>query len=600
MFAQTNKVMNKTINQANTIFEQIAAIIQSSKALRILSVGATFGGSLWLLRNLWIKIKVKIYKYPPQLVGIPFLGSLFTLIIFQESFSLKILPNYGDIVGFNLANVQYYRINNNEILQQILDLALDRHKKFTRVTLMLNLEPNVAIVNNDRNWLYRRRLLSVNLVSILNKRFVERNILNTLHKITFPKLDSLENGQLWYSRKCIQNVTINSIYLAMFGNADSSNIFDLNNKRGLEYLECIHEMANYILPALLYDQLPRLIGEPLLGNQFKKYDQIFKRLYSMSREDLNSLRSNNNDHETLVTSVLKTIEQDKSGDKVNDDVLVGDIVTLFLAGVDTSSHVMEVGILLLAKYPNVQKTVFKQLRAVCDSGSINSNNNNKLEFVLSKVNQCCYLRAFIYEALRLSVSLPNGLPRCSDKDIRIIKYKNNVCEIDCDYCDNKNKWESIKMKNKIKKYKNMNLIEYDYIIPKNSQIEANMTFMSMYDKNIWSLNGNDTKVPNLDYWLKYDKEKKDVKFKSNNKNMIVFSVGKRNCMGQSLAMKQLLLFFGNLILNYKILAPKNDPQSMDIRFYYFGLATSVEPQIPVQIEPRIVSPIFGNKYQHNK
>ena len=38
--------------------------------------------------------------------------------------------------------------------------------------------------------------------------------------------------------------------------------------------------------------------------------------------------------------------------------LVADLLLMILAGLDTTSHTTEVGILLLAKYPDIQQTVY--------------------------------------------------------------------------------------------------------------------------------------------------------------------------------------------------------------------------------------------------
>ena len=73
----------------------------------------------------------------------------------------------------------------------------------------------------------------------------------------------------------------------------------------------------------------------------------------------------------------------------------------------------------------------------------------------------------------------------------------------------------------------------------------------------------------------------------NNKNSVPFSVGKkRDCPGQSLAIKQLYAFFGNLLFKYKISAQDNNPNGVNIEYVYGELALRVEPQIPVTIEKR--------------
>ena len=109
------------------------------------------------------------------------------------------------------------------------------------------------------------------------------------------------------------------------------------------------------------------------------------------------------------------------------------------------------------------------------------------------------------------------------------------------------------------------------------------------NNKVWNLNNNgnnsnDAMELNLNYWLKRNGKTGKLAFK-NNLNSVPFSVGNRDCLGQSLARKELLAFLSNLILNYKI-SPKNgDKKSINIK-YKHGPTFVVDPQIPVRIKKR--------------
>ena len=62
------------------------------------------------------------------------------------------------------------------------------------------------------------------------------------------------------------------------------------------------------------------------------------------------------------------------------------------------------------------------------------------------------------------------------------------------------------------------------------------------NSKIWPNNGK----LRLENWLTNDN-----KFK-NNKNMLTFSIGKRDCTGKAVAMRIIYLTVGNILLNYKI------------------------------------------------
>ena len=105
-----------------------------------------------------------------------------------------------------------------------------------------------------------------------------------------------------------------------------------------------------------------------------------------------------------------------------------------------------------------------------------------------------------------------------------------------------------------------------------------MAHLLINDKNSWNLEDNPIKL-NLNYWLKKNtndtNDKNDVLFTFYKNDMLIpFSVGKRDCIES---------FFANLLLKYKIIAPNNDHESMNIKYKYGGGTAVVEPQIPVQI-----------------
>ena len=215
------------------------------------------------------------------------------------------------------------------------------------------------------------------------------------------------------------------------------------------------------------------------------------------------------------------------------------------------------------------------------------------EFLLSKVNKCAQFRAFINESLRISCGVPDGVCHTNSRDYRCIKwtncnvtnYKNNtsiklkpVSKIVCEYTDSQFDFDAVLDDED-------NTIVYDYIIKSNSWVQPNIAFQCIGNDKIWNLE-NDARDLNLNYWLKKDEKNNGEFVFRNNRNSVPFGVGGRDCLGQSLARKELLAFLGNLILKYKIEAENGDPASIDIKFGFGDLTRTVQPQIPVLISKR--------------
>ena len=126
------------------------------------------------------------------------------------------------------------------------------------------------------------------------------------------------------------------------------------------------------------------------------------------------------------------------------------------------------------------------------------------------------------------------------------------------------------------------MIEIDHnelVIPKNTICFCNTYYIQRFldwNDNNKVLNEENNSI-HLEYWI----DDKDGKFKMN-ENFVLFGVGKRNCIGQSVAMKAMYAIFGLMINKYKFGFVGEDvkiKQEFDILF-------SVNPPIGIHLENR--------------
>ena len=140
-------------------------------------LGIGFVGVGFLISRILCKqFRGWILKSPPQLYGFPLIGSLITMILWKQNFALKLLPKYGDLVTFNLGPMKFCRINEIELANQILKLAVNRPPIFTNVSDITGVEPLMIGINDDKQWKYRRQKMIRYLTTVLN-RFVLFNLI---------------------------------------------------------------------------------------------------------------------------------------------------------------------------------------------------------------------------------------------------------------------------------------------------------------------------------------------------------------------------------------------------------------------------------------
>ena len=316
-----------------------------------------------------------------------------------------------------------------------------------------------------------------------------------------------------------------------------------------------------------------------ISSRNKKFQNASKKMIELIKKDYYDASRNSN-----VTSLASLYINDTN---LNHEMVISDFNIIIESGIDTTSFTAQIGVLLLAKYPNIQERIYNELKSVFD-------NNNNNEFRLSKITQLHQFRAFIYETMRITTPVPDAGPHTCIKDVRCIKYKSinnnntnnndndNEYEILCDFVDC-NVWDQVDTKSGIINNESVK-IEYDYMIEKDSIVEPNLGYISNYNKNLW----DDVSKLNLKHFLKekanennYDNGKKFEFFR--NDNFCSFGIGTRSCPGQALARKELYIFFGNLILKYKIMEQNNNPNDIKFNYTFGGVSLSLENQIPVKI-----------------
>ncbi|XP_013073177.2 cytochrome P450 2J2-like [Biomphalaria glabrata] len=194
-------------------------------------------------------------------------------------------------------------------------------------------------------------------------------------------------------------------------------------------------------------------------------------------------------------------------DEIN---LLRSVLDLFVAGTETTSTTICWFVLYMLNYPQVQKKIFDEINTQIGSGRVPS---------IQDRPKLVYLNAAIKETQRFASIVPQSVIRSCSKTLTI----------------------------------------RNYTIPEGSLIVPNLDSV-LLDKNIW---GSDADVFNPDRFIDTNGQlKKPEEF-------IPFGVGRRVCLGESMAKTELFLYLSSLIQRFHLLPVHPDqPPPMD---YIFGL-----------------------------
>jgi len=380
---------------------------------------------------------------------------------------------------------------------------------------------------------------------LTNKSFVEKMIKQIMEDYTFRSMDkSANNNELWTPVDDCRHLAFNTLYAAICGETiardDTFAAINLYLSKWLQSFALVFTLPTCFqsvvaATTIVYQNKLVSFFEPVIEKAIKNYDEnnlvtwLDYMLYEMS-----AINNANNNVDKNNTHKLNVTEQDLKRIK-------GDILTMLSAGIDTTGYSLEYSILTFAKYPKYQELLYNELIEKF---------GNKESFSLTKLNECPILRAFVSEILRRGQPALQGGMRTSFLDYPIEITKNNVTDEYASYIGQK------------------------FIIPKNSTLQFNFGHMAKSEEEEFDINK----------WLKYDEINKTYKYDSNHPNIFPFSVGKRSCPGETLALSEIHCSVANLVLHYKFNSIVKE-ETMEIKTIC-EFTQSVFPKIPVKVERR--------------
>merc|ERR1712190_662766 len=363
--------------------------------------------------------------------------------------------------------------------------------------------PVGLVAMNGHEHMVRRKLFQTTIIRMTDSKsfiqFVQKHI---KQNILFPEMDNAiakNNGKWnpWDANFCY---TFNTIYGASFG---PETILDPQDELYLEFKKITEEemtkiMILFLLTSLAPGYVANKYSKDMNGNGRKFRSIMMQWIEKRERAQIKS------DEPSYIDMMFE------SG--LDRETAVSDVLLAFQAGAHTTAFIITMQLYMLAKHPDIQERIYKELRR---------SNGDKDELVLTQkedfkelYDNAHLLRAFMEETVRLAF-IGLGNPRQLQDDFKM--------EVELDG----------------KK-------DY-YMLPKGAFVDFNGPSLARSDKMGW-------KTP-----LKFDVENcldKDGKFKT--VGLDAFGYGKRNCPAMQMARKEQLFAVAMMVYHYKFCGPKGE------------------------------------------
>lgn len=473
---------------------------------------------------LWIFSR-KPAGLPPGRWGLPLIGYIPLKNKFIDDHLFDFQKQYGDIYVWRLGTQVLLFIHDYNLVRQVFASQEFTERPDWKIFKASEETARGVVFSKGDIWHTNRRF---SLRQLKNLGMGKSALSSAVHAQALKLVEALkeEAGKPGPITPALNVAIVNVIWQMI-----ASKQFERDDPCLLEFQKLMVDLIGSMGPLIVPDIFPwleNIMPTFLLRKLFSidLYDSFFDKFFSYYHELIEEHRASldPDDPKDLIDAYL--IEMEKGDDNNNlrsEKDLTFLIFDLFFAGTDTTTNTAKWMFLYMASYPEVQKKVQKEIDEVLPKGTLVSMDDKP---------RLQYTEAMINEVLRKSSQANTGLQHSASQDTQLAGYN----------------------------------------IPKGTVV------MSAVD----SIH-NDPR-----YWDKPDEFLPERFLDSEGKlvmkkeGFLPFGVGKRSCIGESLARMEFLIIGTTVLQNFNIAPPPG--KVLDL---------SPEPSNPLGHDPRKEDVIFS-------
>lgn len=328
--------------------------------------------------------------------GLPILGNLLQIDL-QKLHSIleEWAAIYGDIFQFKLVNRTVIAISEPTLIQNILR---DRPETYRRVSSIervgAELGSNGVFAAEGEQWQRQRQVTMQAFKPEQLRRFfpVMRTITERLQK-RWNKIadtgESIDIQQDWM--RFTVDITTNFAFGYDINLLEQdSDSFQRHLKK---FLPVFNRRANAPFPYWHFVKLP---NERAMEKSMALVKETLNVFVQQARKKLEQQPDSDIEPANFLEALL--LAQDENGDCLTEAEIQGNIITMLLAGEDTTAHTLAWLVYLITEHPEIQHAMQMEADAVLGTDTIPED--------LSLVEKLTYIEAVIHETMRLKSVAP--------------------------------------------------------------------------------------------------------------------------------------------------------------------------------------------------
>nr|XP_056712813.1 cytochrome P450 2K6-like [Euleptes europaea] len=457
---------------------------------------------LWITSNFW---NSSSQKFPPGPKQLPFIGNLHQMDPKRPHLTmLKFSKQFGPVFSLQLGLQKMVVLTGYETVKEALVNQADAFAERPKIPIFEDYQHGHGVVfSNGEEWKVMRRFTLTTLRDYgMGKKTIEDRIVEECCFL-IQKFESFD-GKPFETTSNINAAVSNIIVSILFGKR-----YEYEDPKFIRLVHMISENTRLVgSPSVqLYNIFPALGF--LSGDRktvIRNRDEFFAFIQATITEHLQELDVN--DQRSFIDAYLVRQQEEKNKNQVNgffhNESLIGVVNDLFGAGTETTSTTLRWGLLLMMKYPEIQKKVQEEITKVIGSAQPRIEHRAKLP----------YTDAVIHEVQRFANILPTNVPHATSADVTL----------------------------------------GGYFIPKGTYIIP-LLYSVLYDESQWE--------KPLQFYPEHFLDSRGKFFKRD--AFMPFSAGRRMCAGETLAKMELFLFFVSLLQRFTFQpAPGTSKEDLDL------------------------------------
>jgi cytochrome P450 len=339
--------------------------------------------------------------------GLPVIGSLPEFIKSPINFFTRLARDYDEIIEFSFAGMNIVLICDGDLAHQILVKEIQNFRKSDRDALIMGRVLGRGLVTNIdfEHHKTQRKLVQPGFHFRRIQSYSE-----TMSSYTSNFIDSWDSGLRDVSDDMVK-LTMYIVCKTLF-NVDMHEMAEQADKIGhtmKTVQECIDHQFNQMI------DLPNWVPSPsnIKLNKARKVlnDTISKMIANRRAETFNTQDENTQPkHLDMMSMLLDAKYED--GSSMSDQLVMDELITLFVAGHETTSNALSWTIYLLTQHPHIQQKLQEELDGVLE--------NRDAHF--SDLENLIYTEMVIKESMRLLPPVWTLSARQANQDTQVGKY----------------------------------------------------------------------------------------------------------------------------------------------------------------------------------